>query len=51
MILSIAALTLVKVLNADNLKYPSPAKPNPLPGVPTTFALSKRKSKKSHEVI
>ena len=32
-------------------KYPSPLGPNPEPGVPTTFALFNKKSKKSQDGI
>src|SRR5438477_12017426 len=33
----IASTTLSRLLNADRRKYPSPAAPNPEPGVPTTW--------------
>ena len=39
------------VPKAVSLKYPSPLGPKPEPGVPTTFAFSKRKSKNSQEVM
>ena len=42
LILSIASIVFSLLPNAVNLKYPSPAGPNPTPGVPTTFAFSSK---------
>ena len=50
-ILFIATIEFSCVPNAVNLKYPSPDGPNPLPGVPTTFAFSNNLSKNSHDFI
>ena len=48
---SMAARVFSWVLNAVRRKYPSPAGPNPEPGVPATPALSSSWSKNSHEVV
>ena len=48
---SIASLVFSKEPNAVSRKYPSPLGPNPEPGVPTTFALFNKKSKKSQDGI
>ena len=50
-ILATASIVFSLVLNAVNLKYPSPCGPNPLPGVPTTFTSSSNLSKNSQDVI
>jgi len=47
--LFIASFTLSGVANAVRRTYPSPAGPKPAPGVQTTLALLKSRSKNSHE--
>ena len=49
--LCIALFVFSAVLKAVSRKYPSPARPNPEPGVPTTLARPSSRSKNSQDAM